>query len=141
MAQAAVACRPRETNFHVLDGWDTAAMTAVTLGTRDAAHEALVANYERLGWKQVEPIGDDSVVAVAGPGGVTFHGRAVGLDDIANPEFAATLKRLSATRMPTGQLCPLDLMPSGDAAAALRSLLREMHIDRLGHVSIYGPPR
>ncbi len=109
--------------------------------TQSAAHEALIANYERRGWRQVEPVGDDGVVSVAGPGGVTFHGRAVIGEEIPTPEFAGLLKRLAATRMPTGQLCPLDLMPEPEAGDELRRLLRDLHLDRLGHISVYSLPR
>lgn len=108
--------------------------------TDSFAHDALIANYERLGWPQVEPIGDDGVVAVAGPGGVTFHGRAVRPVDIDDPEFKALVKRLAATRMPTGQLCPLDLMPEPAARERLKELLGELHLEREGHISVYSLP-
>lgn len=79
----------------------------------------------------------DGTVRAKGIGGVTWIGLPVVADDLADPAFAQTLRGLSEVRMPTGELCPLELLPEPECAAELHSLLRRLHLVDRGHVEVY----
>ena len=91
--------------------------------------------YCDCGWK-VMPA-DDGTVRATGVGGVTWIGLPVVPDDLADPDFARRLRALSDERMPTGQLCPLELLPAEECADELRTLLDELRLHKRGHVEVY----
>ena len=72
---------------------------------------------------------DDGTVRATGVGGVTWIGLPVVPDDLADPDFARRLRALSDERMPTGQLCPLELLPAEECADELRTRVLELTAD------------
>lgn len=95
----------------------------------------LEAHYRASGW-QVERASDGTVRA-HGWGGVTWIGLPVTANDLDDPEFLRHLLALSSERMPTGELCPLELLPSSDCAERLRHVLESIGLDERGHVEVY----
>jgi hypothetical protein len=81
--------------------------------------------------------GEDGTVRADGPGGVTWIGLPVLPEDFADPDFEPRLLALSAERMPTGELCPLELLPAQACADSLRDLLDRLQLRGRGHVEVY----
>lgn len=102
---------------------------------REELRAKLDAYYRACGWN-VTSAGDGTVRAT-GLGGVTWIGLAVVADDLEDPAFARRLEALSDERMPTGQLCPLELLPAEECAEGLRALLDELRLRERGHVEVY----
>lgn len=92
-------------------------------------------HYRRGGW----PVKlDDGILQAAGPGGVTWIGRAVTPDDFEDDAFEAEIVDLAERRMEAGgELCPLDLLPDSGCEPRLRELLERTGLDRRPHVSVY----
>jgi hypothetical protein len=95
----------------------------------------LEAYYRDCGWK-VERA-DDGTVRASGLGGVTWIGLPVTSADLADPSFAGRLAELAEERMPTGELCPLELLPSPDCSDELRQVLVDLRLGGRGHVEVY----
>lgn len=91
--------------------------------------------YRGCGWLAERR--DDGTVRATGIGGVTWIGLPVVAHDLDDPGFAATLRALGEERMPTGELCPLELLPDEMCADDLRALLGELHLADRGHVEVY----
>jgi len=91
--------------------------------------------YRGCGWTVERH--DDGTVRAKGLGGVTWIGLPVVADDLANPGFADTLRVLGDERMPTGELCPFELLPDAKCADGLRALLVELRLAERGHVEVY----
>ncbi len=102
---------------------------------RDALLAELEAYYQGCGWKVDRP--GDGTVRAAGPGGVTWIGLAVVREDLAEDGFQDRLLDLSEQRMPQGQLCPLELLPSAECADELRAALERLRLSERGHVAVY----
>ncbi len=92
-------------------------------------------HYRGCGWK-VERAADGTVRA-RGPGGVTWIGVAVVADDLAAAAFDEFLLELSEQRMPTGELCPLELLPAEECAVDLEARLRRLRLLDRGHIALY----
>lgn len=105
------------------------------MDTRATLSELLEAYYRRCGWK-VEQY-DDGTIRAAGLGGVTWIGLPVIPDDLDDTDFPSVLRSLSEERMPTGELCPLELLPAAECADDLRSLLVDLRLADRGHVEVY----
>lgn len=91
--------------------------------------------YRSCGWSTTRA--DDGTVRARGLGGVTWIGLPVVAGDLADPGFAEALRALSEERMPTGELCPLELLPAAACAGELRGLLAELRLSERGHVEVY----
>jgi hypothetical protein len=65
---------------------------------------------------------------------VTWIGLAVTSDDLAADGFDDRLLGLSDERMPQGALCPFELLPAEDCAAAR---LERLRLADRGHVAVY----
>ena len=79
----------------------------------------------------------DGTIRARGLGGVTWIGLPVVDGDLADPEFGDVLRALSEERMPTGERCPLELLPDTTCATELRGLLEQLRLSDRGHVEIY----
>jgi len=98
--------------------------------------DRLRSHYRRGGWsvKQSSP----ELLEVAGPGGVTWIGRAVVEEDFASETFEVEIVDLAARRMESGgELCPLELLPQAECEPKLRELLERTGLDHRPHISIY----
>lgn len=102
---------------------------------RDRLADLLASYYRGCGWSVTRA--DDGTVRARGLGGVTWIGLPVVGDDLADPGFAEALRALSEERMPTGELCPLELLPDAGCADELRGLLDELRLSDRGHVEVY----
>ena len=102
---------------------------------KDELRATLCAYYRSCGWNVARAA--DGTVRATGLGGVTWIGLPVVPDDLADPGFAARLEGLSDERMPTGELCPLELLPADECADELRALLEELRLRERGHVEVY----
>ena len=91
--------------------------------------------YRGCGWTVERR--DDGSVRAKGLGGVTWIGLPVVADDLVDPTFPETLRGLSNERMPTGELCPLELLPDPECAHDLHALLMDMRLAERGHVEVY----
>lgn len=91
--------------------------------------------YRGCGWSTTR--GGDMTVRARGLGGVTWIGLPVVGADLADPGFAETLRALSEEGMPTGERCPLELLPDAACADELRDLLAELRLSERGHVEVY----
>lgn len=109
-------------------------LTAVVATTEDLT-KALEDYYRSCGWT-VERAADGTVRA-RGLGGVTWIGLPVAAEDLDDPGFNERLLTLSSERMPTGELCPLELLPSPDCADRLRATIDRLRLAERGHVEIY----
>lgn len=90
--------------------------------------------YHACGWKVARV--DDRTVHADGPGGVTWIGLAVVVDDLDDEMFLAQLSELSRRRMERGgERCPLELLPDPACADELRSLLARLRLT--DQVSVY----
>lgn len=104
-------------------------------GARANLTTMLREHYRRGGWA-VEAA--DGILEAAGPGGVTWIGRAVTSEDFQDGSFEAEIVDLAERRMERGgELCPLDLLPHEDCEPKLRELLARTGLDRRPHVSVY----
>lgn len=103
--------------------------------TRDALFDALESHYRASGWT-VERAADGTVRA-RGWGGVTWIGLPVTARDLDDPAFEGRLRKLGAERMPTGELCPLELLPDSGCDERLRALLGRLRLAERGHVEVY----
>jgi hypothetical protein len=102
---------------------------------RQRLSDLLEAYYKGAGWS-VEH-GSDGTVRAKGLGGVTWIGLPVVAGDLEDAGFADTLRALGDERMPTGELCPLELLPDEGCADDLRALLAELRLADRGHVEVY----
>lgn len=104
---------------------------------RDALASQLEAYYVSCGWRVRRD--EDGTLAASGPGGVTWYGRAIVAEDVAEPDaLDAELLELAGRRMPSGnELCPLDLLPDAGAEAGLRESLCRTRLADRPHVSVY----
>ena len=97
--------------------------------------ETLRTLYKRGGMKVTSSNG---LLEAAGPGGVTWIGRAVVREDFDAEEFEAEIIELAGRRMERGgELCPLDLLPDAACESELRDLLRRTGLDQRPHVAVY----
>lgn len=105
----------------------------------DAARERLTtlieSYYRSAGWTVARA--DDGTVRARGLGGVTWIGLPVVASDLADSAFPDRLRALGDERMPTGERCPLEVLPDEDCAAELRALLDELRLSERGHVEVY----
>lgn len=95
----------------------------------------LASHYRGCGWTVTQA--GDGTVRARGLGGVTWIGRPVLREDLDDPAFPDELRALSNERMPSGELCPLELLPGADCAAALQEMLDELRLSGRGHVEVY----
>ena len=102
---------------------------------RDYLSDMLASYYRGCGWSVTHA--EDGTVRARGLGGVTWIGLPVIGADLANPGFADALRSLSEERMPSGELCPLELLPDPACEGGLRDLLDELRLSGRGHVEIY----
>ena len=91
--------------------------------------------YRGCGW--VVSRAADGSIRASGLGGVTWIGLPVVTADLADPSFGGVLQALSEERMPTGERCPLELLPDAGCATELRGLLDELRLSDRGHVEVY----
>jgi hypothetical protein len=103
--------------------------------TRDRLADLLAAYDQGSGFR-VERRSDGTVLG-HGFGGVTWIGLPVVPSDLEHPAFPDMLRALGEERMPTGELCPLELLPAEDCVDDLRALLAELHLIKRGHVEVY----
>lgn len=68
---------------------------------------------------------------------MTWIGLPVVASDLTDASFRDRLRALGDERMPTGELCPLEILPDGDCAADLSALLDELRLSDRGHVELY----
>ncbi|HEX5584129.1 hypothetical protein [Gaiella sp.] len=103
--------------------------------TRDHLADLLSGYYGGSGFRvERRP---DGTVAGHGFGGVTWIGLPVVRSDLDDPAFPDRLRALSEVRMPTGELCPLELLPDDACGDDLRALLVDLHLSDRGHVQVY----
>ena len=102
--------------------------------TEDLA-KALEDYYRSCGWTAERA--PDGTVRARGFGGVTWIGLPVSSDDLDDPRFEERLLELSAERMPTGELCPLELLPSPECAERLHATLDRLGLGKRGNVEVY----
>jgi hypothetical protein len=107
----------------------------VSADPRDRLRKLLEDHYACCGFRVED--GADGVVLGHGFGGVTWIGLAVVGGDLKDPAFAERLRTLSDERMPTGERCPLEILPEEECAEALTALLDELHLSEHGHVEVY----
>jgi hypothetical protein len=112
-----------------------AANVAAMSGAKDELAEALESYYRSCGW-QVERATDGTVRA-RGWGGVTWIGLPIVADDLDDSGFEQRLVALSSERMPSGELCPLELLPSTECEDRLRAILDRLRLHERGHVEVY----
>jgi len=70
------------------------------------------------------PLGEENAMFFGLSGGAISNSidfTKINADDLDDPGFDERLLALSAERMPTGELCPLELLPSADCVDRLRS--------------------
>jgi len=79
----------------------------------------------------------DGTVRARGFGGVTWIGLPVAAEDVDDAGFEARLVELGAQRMPTGELCPLELLPAPDCAERLYAILERVGLGEHGNVQLY----
>jgi len=91
--------------------------------------------YRGCGWPVSRA--SDGTIRARGLGGVTWIGLPVVSDDLADPGFGDVLQALSEERMPTGERCPLELLPDEACASELRGLLDTLRLSDRGHVEVY----
>ena len=103
--------------------------------TREQLATVLEEHYRSCGWAAERA--PDGTVRARGWGGVTWIGLPVAPGDLDNPAFEERLLALSSERMPTGELCPLELLPSADCADRLRTTLDRLRLGDRGHVEVY----
>lgn len=103
---------------------------------RERLLATLETHYRQSGWT-VERSPDGTICA-GGPGGVTWIGAAVTRSDLERPDLAERLTELAARRMEgSGELCPLELLPSSDCDDDLRALLGRIGLAGRSNVAVY----
>jgi hypothetical protein len=103
--------------------------------TREELARALEEHYRSCGWSVERS--DDGTVRARGWGGVTWIGLPVTEADLESPAFEERLGLLSSQRMPAGELCPLELLPSAGCEDRLRAILDRLRLTERGHVEVY----
>lgn len=93
----------------------------------------LDAYYRSCGWP-VERA-EDGTVRATGAGAVIWIGVAVVPEDLSDTTFGSRLEELSRRHMPSGERCPLELLPAEECAAEVRALLVDLGLADL--VSVY----
>lgn len=138
-ARSGSASSARETVLPLDLGPDPSA-GHVTLRGMDEAREELLGRletyYREGGWPVKR---DEDLVLASGPGGVTWLGRAVVPEDLADDAWLeARLVELADRRMPVGnQLCPLELLPTPECKDGLQAVLDRSGLGSRGHVRVY----
>ncbi len=61
----------------------------------------------------------------------------VSAEDLDDAGFEARLVALGEEQMPTGELCPLELLPSPDCAERLYAILERVGLGERGNVEVY----
>lgn len=102
---------------------------------REELTEMLERHYCGCGWSVTRA--SDGTVRAEGIGGVTWIGLAVMPEDLESEGFGERLVELSRQRMPTGQLCPFELLPAEECRDLLEAALRELGLADRGHVEVY----
>lgn len=109
---------------------------SIRLGvTREHLANALEQHYRSSGWSVARF--DDGSVRARGWGEVTWIGLPVTCAELDDPSFEALVQELGAQRMPTGELCPLELLPDPECADRLRALLDRLRLGERGHIEVY----
>ena len=103
--------------------------------TRDELFAALEEYYRSCGLRPERA--PDGTVRARGFGGVTWIGLPVSGEDLDDAGFEARLIKLGDEKMPTGELCPLELLPSPDCAERLYALLERVGLGERGNVEVY----
>lgn len=103
--------------------------------TRDELIAALEEYYRSCGLRPERA--SDGTVRARGFGGVTWIGLPVAAEDVDDAGFEARLVELGAQRMPTGELCPLELLPAPDCAERLYAILERVGLGERGNVQLY----
>lgn len=96
----------------------------------------LEAHYRRAGWV-VNPGAEPDTLEATGPGGVDWVGTALLGAELDSPHMEERLRRLADRRMPSGEICPLDLVTSASDRAGVDDLLRRLRLGHLRHISVY----
>jgi hypothetical protein len=112
-----------------------AANVAAMGATKDELAAALESHYRSCGWHVERSV--DGTVRARGWGGVTWIGLPVVADDLDDSGFEGRLVALSSQRMPTGELCPLELLPGAGCEDHLRAILDRLRLHERGHVEVY----
>jgi hypothetical protein len=92
----------------------------------------LEAYYRGCGWAVERS--PDGTIRARGAAGVTWIGLPVVAEDF-DDNLPARLAALSDVRMPSGERCPLELLPAAECEARVRMLLAELGLSDL--VSVY----
>ena len=100
---------------------------------REQLQAKLVEHYRGCGF-DVEVASDGTVRAI-GLGGVEWIGLVIVREDVDS--LADRLVELSGERMPTGQLCALELLPDADCEPAVQTVLERTRIRDWRYVEIY----
>ena len=103
--------------------------------TRDELIAALEEYYRSCGLRPERA--PDGTVRARGFGGVTWIGLPVAAEDVDDAGFEARLVELGAQRMPTGEPCPLELLPAPDCAERLYAILERVGLGEHGNVQLY----
>ena len=103
--------------------------------TRDELIAALEEYYRSCGLRPERA--PDGTVRARGFGGVTWIGLPVSGEDFDDAGFEARLVALGDERMPTGELCPLEMLPSPDCAERLYGILERVGLGERGNVEVY----
>ena len=103
--------------------------------TRDELIAALEEYYRSCGLRPERA--SDGTVRARGFGGVTWIGLPVSAEDLDDAGFEARLIELGGERMPTGELCPLEMLPSPDCAERLYGILERVGLSERGNVEVY----
>lgn len=103
--------------------------------TRDDLISALEEYYRSCGLRPERAA--DRTVRARGFGGVTWIGLPVSGEDLDDAGFEARLVALGEEQMPTGELCPLEMLPSPDCAERLYGILERVGLSERGNVEVY----
>jgi hypothetical protein len=103
---------------------------------REQLLDQLEAHYRQSGWT-VKRASDGTLYA-NGPGGVMWIGAAVVPADLEQEDLGEWLTELAMQRMEgSGELCPLELLPSSECHDELRALLGRIGLARRSNVAVY----
>lgn len=98
--------------------------------------QMLEGQYRQSGWSVKRTT--DGTVCASGPGGVTWIGAAVIPSDLERDGLGQRLADLASRRMEgSGELCPLELLPSSDCDVELRALLDQTGLASRSNVAVY----
>ena len=103
--------------------------------TREELIAALEEYYRSCGLRPERA--PDGTVRARGFGGVTWIGLPVAADDLDDEAFEGRLIALGDERMPTGEPCPLEMLPSPDCAERLYAILERIGLGERGNVEVY----